>query len=546
MSATKSRKRRAAPEDLLDPSPQASPQAEKACLAGLLDILDRDAAGGREILADLTADMWTIDCGLEVFNALSDEYSSTTPTISGLAQAVRRRADDVGGDPADTMRLIADLAGNQTATGIFAKSNAARAAAEVREMYLRRKAILAAGDVLRQAHDRSLAPEEIRHAAGNLARVADVVEKRQNGGRRLRVRKASEIEPKPIEWFWPQRFSCGALTIITGMPGLSKSLLTIDIAARITTGGKWPDGTGSAPQGGVIFFGTEDDPDSVVVPRLMAAGANLELVRMVDGAEDGRSDLASPVSIERDLTLLREQLDSFPECKAIVFDPLSQYVESEENSNAQTRAALAPLVKLAQDRNVAILAVMHVSKKTDASMIHRIAGASSYGQMARHILVVGGDPDDPTIGKGKRRAMIVGKSSYGGEHTGQLYNVISTQRDYPTIHWCEGTVEMDAERLTPRPAGVNREQQDRRGEAVDALRDLLAGGERPSAEIEQDMKASGHGRRQIDHAVDVLGVRKRQTRTEDGRKVWMWQLPAAEAAGPGVGTYTADEWANAV
>ena len=152
---------------------------------------------------------------------------------------------------------------------------------------------------------------------------------------RLRVRKVSDIEAKPIDWFWPQRFSCGALTIITGMPGATKSTVVMDIASRISNGELWPDGSGRAPQGGVILFGAEDDPEKVVRPRLEAAAANLEMIRFVDGAESGQRDWLDQITLDRDLELVREQLDAFPECRAIVFDPLSQYVECQENSNSE-------------------------------------------------------------------------------------------------------------------------------------------------------------------------------------------------------------------
>jgi len=267
-------------------------------------------------------------------------------------------------------------------------------------------------------------------------------------------------------------------------------------------------------------------------------------VRIVDGADEGRQEWLAPVSIDRDLELVREQLDAFPECRAMIFDPLPQFVDVEENSNGQTRAALAPLVSLAQERDVAIIAVCHLNKKSDSAMIQRIAGASAYGQMARHILFVGHDPDDQTTGQERRRAMIVAKSSYGGVDTGQLYRVTSRNGDHPGIEWIAGLVERDAESLNPKPPGVTREYEERRGEAVDALRDALAGGPRPGREIEADLERQGFRRRQIDHAARVLEVKKQQTR-EGSRRTWTWSLPHGDAAEPDdmeVGTFTFDNW----
>jgi putative DNA primase/helicase len=531
-ATTTSRRRKPQPVDLLDPSGIVNVQAERECLAAALDLIDRNPEAAAAAVGMLAGDAFTIEYGREIHQAISDALRKPKPSPGDALALLREDLQGRGLVADEAVAMFTDLAVDKYATGAGAERRAVERASEVGELYARRRAVHALADALRRAHDQRPMPEELQAAARGICEVADLAAGRKGTGRRLRVRTASEIEPQPIEWVWPKRISRGSLTIITGMPGLSKSLLTIDIAARITTGSKWPDGTGTAPRGGVILFGMEDDTERVVVPRLRAAAADLDLVRIVEGLDEGRDGWLAPVSIDRDLGLVREQLDAFPDCRLIVFDPLSQFVDCEENSNKDTRAALAPLVSLAQERGVSIVGVMHLNKKTDTAMIQRISGASSYGQMARQIIFVGHDPDDPTTGVERRRAMIVAKSSYGGQDTGQLYRVITRAGDIPGIEWIAGTVERDAESLNPRPPGVSREYQERRGEAVDALRDALAGGPRPGREVEADLEAIGFRRRQIDHAVRVLEVVKRQSRDPDGRRAWTWSLPGGDAAEP--------------
>lgn len=541
MSATTKRRRKQAPPDLLDPSGIVDLEAERDCLAALYDIIDREPAVVAAACDTLTPTAFTMTWGAEIFRAITVAIKKPKATRSDVLEALAADAARQQLDAADAKAIVFDLAGDKYATGPGAERVAAERAAVVRELYARRQAVDALGDALRRVHDERPMPDELEVAARRVTAAAELAAGRKGPRRRLRVRTAAEIQPRPIEWLWPRRISRGALTIITGMPGLSKSLLTIDIAARITTGGRWPDGTGTAPTGGVILFGMEDDPETAVVPRLQAAAADLDLVRIVDGAEDGRQEWLSPVDIERDLDLVQEQLDAFPQCQAIVFDPLSQYVACDENSNAQTRAALAPLVKLAQDRGVSIIGVMHLNKKTDSSMIQRIAGASAYGQLARHIIFVGHDPDDTATGMERRRAMIVAKSSYGGQDTGQLYRVVTRVGDQPGIEWIAGTVERDAESLNPKPPGVNREYQEKRGEAVDALRDALARGPRPARDVEAELETFGYRRRQVDYATRALDVRKYQV-----SRTWTWSLPAGDAAEPDeqaeAGMVSLDEW----
>lgn len=541
MATAVSRRSRSHVGDPFDTTPVDNPAAEKACLAAMLDLIDREPEAVRQIADELAANMFTIEAGGTIFTAICQAITThDRPTHADVAGELRRLHELDSGDEQYTasIQALTDFLQDRVSTGPQAARLAAAAALEVMQAAGLRAAILASADVVASAKDRRLSADELRRLADRIGRVEAMMERRQAKSRRLRVRVASEISPRPIEWFWPKRISAGSLTIITGMPGLSKSLLTIDIAARITNGSRWPDGSGSAPEGGVLLFGTEDDPEKVVVPRLMAAGADRSLVRIVDGAEEGKKDWLGAVSIDRDLTLVREQLDTFPECRAIVFDPLTQFMDCEENSNAQTRAALAPLVNLAQERNVAVIAVMHLNKKTDSAMIQRIAGAGSYGQMARHILWVANDPDDPATGLDKRRAMIVVKNSYGATNCGQLYRVTTRAGEIPGIEWVAGTVEMDAERLNPKPGGVSQAQQDRRSDAVDFLREFLAGGPQPAEQVKAAMEANDFSRRQLDHAKRELGIKPRQT-----DRGWVWALPVGDPPSDDeLGTFELDQW----
>lgn len=545
---TKQRRSKAIGPDPFETDSIASAVDEKAFLAYVINLIDRDPQQARAITATVQHEAFTVTDHPIVFDAILEALKADSPAIGDVALAIRRAQEADGADYTAAMHLVGHMVDEATVTVPQAIRLATEAAKVVHENYVRRCAMRALADSVAQVRD-GIVPTAIGGALEQLRRVQAAMEHRRAECRRLRVRLASEIQPEPIEWFWPQRFSRGALTIITGLPGLSKSLLTIDITARITTGGKWPDGTGSAHKGGVLMFGTEDDPERIVVPRLMAAGADLNLVRIVEGAEDRRQEWLAPISIDRDLQLVREQLDSFPECRAIIFDPLTQFIEAEENSNAQTRAALAPLVTLAQERGITVLAVMHLNKKSDAMAVQRIAGASSYGQIARHILFVGNDPDDTATGVDKRRAMIVAKNSYGPMNVGQLYRVITRQGDVPGIEWCAGTVEMDAEKLNPKPSGVSREHEEQRSEAVDALRDILHAGPVGAADVQTAMEAQGYSRRMLAHACKVLNITKQPTLDDRGRrKGWVWALPgrASQDATSGdesqPGTYSIDEW----
>jgi putative DNA primase/helicase len=213
----------------------------------------------------------------------------------------------------------------------------------------------------------------------------------------------------------------------------------------------------------------------------------------------------------------------------IVFDPLTDFLEADENSSGEVRQALTPLMKMAADRGIAVVAVCHQNKKSEGnlSVVQRIGGSSAFGQAARCVLAMFNDPDDDSASElTRRRLMIVAKSNYGGRNTGQAYRLKVRDGDAePHIEWVAGEVTVDANELGRKPSG-GREHEERLGDALDTLRDLLANGPRVGAEIEAELKAAHLGRRQIDKACTKLGVVKEQVTDKHGKRFWQWSIPA--------------------
>src|SRR5262249_60590266 len=102
-------------------------------------------------------------------------------------------------------------------------------------------------------------------------------EKKESGEQNTPMLKwLSDVTPKPVDWLWPDYIPLGKITVLDGDPGLGKSLLTLDIAARTSTARAMPDGTvGDCTEpAGVVLLSAEDDPADTLRPRLEAAGAD--------------------------------------------------------------------------------------------------------------------------------------------------------------------------------------------------------------------------------------------------------------------------------
>ncbi len=87
------------------------------------------------------------------------------------------------------------------------------------------------------------------------------------------ITRLCDVQAESVSWLWPSRFALGKLALLVGDPAVGKSFLTCELAALVSTGGAWPDGSGNAPCGGVVILNAEDGLADTIKPRLLAAGA---------------------------------------------------------------------------------------------------------------------------------------------------------------------------------------------------------------------------------------------------------------------------------
>ena len=116
------------------------------------------------------------------------------------------------------------------------------------------------------------------------------------------------------------RIARAKLTLLAGAPGSGKSALAMGIIAAVTTGGSYPCDEGSAPDISVILVAPGGDPD-VLVPRLKAAGADLEQVHIITHVP--QSDGRRPFDLNSDLLLLDSAIRSIKQLLVVVVDAVN-------------------------------------------------------------------------------------------------------------------------------------------------------------------------------------------------------------------------------
>ena len=200
-------------------------------------------------------------------------------------------------------------------------------------------------------------------------------------GRELISVRASDIRAEPIEWVWPGRVARGKHTAIAGDPGTGKSQLLIAMEATITTGGPWPCFEGTAPRGSVIILSAEDGTADTLVPRLMAAGADLTRVHIVSAVRTGKG--RENFNLQADLDLLEAKIREVGDCAMVGIDPISSYLgrKTDSHKNSEVRQVLEPVGLLAERLRVAVVSVTHFSKggsSASTKAVHRFIGSIAF------------------------------------------------------------------------------------------------------------------------------------------------------------------------
>jgi hypothetical protein len=330
-----------------------------------------------------------------------------------------------------------------------------------------------------------------------------------------RLRRASEITPEQVRWLWTGRVPAGTLTVLDGDPGKGKSTLTATIAAAVTTGQALP-GDMSMARGDVIFVSLEDDPAMVIVPRLIAAGADLSRVHIprILAGEGERLPL-----LPDDLGPIQDMIESTA-ARLVIVDPLMAALSSEVNGNQdqEVRRVLAELTRIAGDTGAAIVIVRHLNKSGGGVAIYRGGGSIGIIGAARSGLLLTAHPNDPA-----QLLLTVSKSNLGVRPKALALRIIQAQNNFGAIEWGEEADITADDALTGTADDPDEEPDGELGAAIAWLRDALADGPLPSRQVFAEAKDEGISRSTLKRAKIEAGILSRKHHEPDPH--WRWALP---------------------
>lgn len=349
---------------------------------------------------------------------------------------------------------------------------------------------------------------------------------------RVTLISASFITPIPVRWLWDGWLASGKLALLAGAPGTGKTTLATNFAAIVTRGSFWPDGSRS-PLGKVLIWSGEDDYKDTLVPRLLAAGANMDLVKFIGDTTcvGATSRLFDP---SKDLPALfraiAETSNGLP-VRLIIIDPVVSAISGDSHKNAEVRRGLQPLVELAEKLDCSVLGITHFSKGTQGrDAFERVNGSIAFVAVARLVMATNRicDEDGTAI-----QILARAKSNIGPDDGGFRYDCeqleltsvpgVVTSR----IRW-GGAVDGSSQQLL---SNVNHEPPENGGGKLNAamqfLRELLEKGPLTATTVRSNADDAGIAWATVKRAQKALKIKPFKGGLIDG---WWWGLPQKGSA----------------
>lgn len=336
------------------------------------------------------------------------------------------------------------------------------------------------------------------------------------GKRELVTVCLADVAPKPVRWFWHNRFPSGKLSVFVGHPGLGKSYVTLFMASRVSTGGYWPECCGTpnplfeAPHGRVIILTAEDGLDDTVRPRLDRMGADCSNIIAISGVKTERQEL-SHVDLQHDIHLLGRIVDYTPDVKLVIIDPISAYLgHVDSHKNAEVRGVLALLSQLAERHEVAVLAISHLNKSSSSSAVTRVQGSLAFTAAPRAVWMVVKDKQDE-----KRRLLVPVKTNLSTDPTSMAFSI-----EDGAVVFEKDLLKLDCDALLAEDSAPD---DGALAEAKAWLQEALADGRMQSKEVLRQAKAEGIAEKTLRRAKRGLAVRSQKEGM--GRATsWYWEL----------------------
>jgi RecA-family ATPase len=287
--------------------------------------------------------------------------------------------------------------------------------------------------------------------------------------REMQFTPLSEITPEPVRWLWPERVA-RKFVLFCGPPDVGKTCAVLDIAARVSRGDPWPDGSGNAPSGSVLYMTAEDGAADTIRTRAEAAGADLAKVHVLETVTDEQGKLSS-FNMQRDLDLLTEHVRRIGDVALIVVDPISAYLGDGKDSHkaSDVRGILSPLKDFSEEHSVAVIGLAHPSKSVDRAM-NAVGGSGAFVAASRATWLFVREVDGEGDETGRTLMLSIKNNLSGRRNNGLAYRIVGCDLgngiSAPRVSWDHEPVTVTADQALAMSADAAGKGPDGSGEAL--------------------------------------------------------------------------------
>lgn len=337
---------------------------------------------------------------------------------------------------------------------------------------------------------------------------------------------AADIKPLAIRWLWPGWLAKGKLHILAGAGGTGKTTLLLSLIATITTGGRWPDGELCQERGNALIWSSEDDPADTLVPRLIAAGADLSRVHIIQGRINAQGE-ADPFDPSNDIGLLRDTVRELGSVSLLMLDPVVSAVKGDMHKANDVRRGLQGVVDFAEANLCAVVGISHFAKGgAGSSPADRVIGSQAFSALARTVLVAAKQQDSDA------RVLARAKSNIGTDEGGVSYTIepctIPGEIDTTHVAWGD-LIEGSAREILGDVEGSDDDTRMDDDDPSEALKRILKDGPMTGKQVKSLMAENGYSAKQTRTAREKLSVVT--AREGFGKEIkTLWSLP--QATGP--------------
>lgn len=307
-----------------------------------------------------------------------------------------------------------------------------------------------------------------------------------------------ECREGPVDWIWPGCLPRRQFSLLVGFPGVGKSYVAVDLAARLTNQLPWPGTPGGSspspneadqllgfdptPARRVVMVTMEDDCDQTVGWRFFKAGGDDTRMVLIDRIlSRDADDPDSEIDHERGVDLDRHLYHLASLCEfdwkgvdLVIIDPIIGHYEGGE-TEARLRSLLQKLARFALDYDVAVLGIAHLRRDPATTDIYRALGSRALASVPRMIWTVQTDPADP-----HRRLVLPLKANLGPAPAGLAFRFGADR-----LVWEEASIHPPAGERRKAPAVAWDQAPIVLHEAMQFLQAILTDAELPATEILQ-------------------------------------------------------------